>query len=155
MAGADRLFLMRPPAIADVERFMFPAIDAARSLGLRQIVSLSLQGVQGNRKTPHYAVERYLRRIEAPYTFLRPNFFMQNLSTVHAPHIRSPLSDVATRPTGNGKPFSNDSLPSDLKRPSSCSRPFPDLLGHFRLLKRRILCESGKVLLPMIWICRL
>lgn len=88
MAGADRLFLMRPPAIADVERFLFPAIDAARSLGMRQIVFLSLQGVQGNRRTPHYAVERYLRRVEAPYTFLRPNFFMQNLSTVYAPRIR-------------------------------------------------------------------
>ncbi|WP_125099282.1 NmrA family NAD(P)-binding protein [Leucobacter chromiireducens] len=88
MAGADRLFLMRPPAIADVAQFLFPVIDAALSLGMRQIVFLSLQGVQGNRKTPHHAVEQYLRRIDAPSTFLRPNFFMQNLSTVYAPGIR-------------------------------------------------------------------
>ncbi|MCW5952750.1 MAG: NmrA family NAD(P)-binding protein [Propionibacteriaceae bacterium] len=88
LAGVDRLFLMRPPAIADVRRYLFPLIDAARQTGIRQVVFLSLQGVQMNRRTPHHAVEAYLRRQEAPYTFLRPNFFMQNLSTTHAPQIR-------------------------------------------------------------------
>lgn len=87
--GADRLFLMRPPAIADVERYLFPLIDAANEAGIRQIVFLSLQGVQANRKTPHHAVEAYLRESGAPYTFLRPNFFMQNLSTTYAEKIRN------------------------------------------------------------------
>ncbi|MFT3877440.1 MAG: SDR family oxidoreductase [Propioniciclava sp.] len=87
-AGADRLFLMRPPAIADVRTFLFPLIDAAREAGLRQIVFLSLQGVQANRRTPHHAVETYLRDQSAPYTLLRPNFFMQNLSTTYAAQIR-------------------------------------------------------------------
>lgn len=86
--GADRLFLMRPPAIADVEATLFPLIDAANRLGLRQIVFLSLQGVQTNRATPHHAVEQYLRRTGSPYTHLRPNFFMQNLATTYAGHIR-------------------------------------------------------------------
>jgi len=86
--GADRLFLMRPPAIADVKNRLFPLIDAANRLGLRQIVFLSLQGVQANRNTPHYAVEQYLRRTGSPYTFLRPNFFMQNLATIYANDIR-------------------------------------------------------------------
>jgi uncharacterized protein YbjT (DUF2867 family) len=86
--GADRLFLMRPPAIADVQGTLFPLIDAANRLGLRQIVFLSLQGVQTNRGTPHYAVEQFLRRTGSPYTFLRPNFFMQNLATTYAADIR-------------------------------------------------------------------
>lgn len=86
--GCDRLFLMRPPAIADVERYLFPLIDAARTVGVAHVVFLSLQGVQANRGTPHHAVEAYLRRVGAPYTFLRPNFFMQNLSTVYAGEIR-------------------------------------------------------------------
>ncbi|MGV8909720.1 MAG: SDR family oxidoreductase [Propionicimonas sp.] len=86
--GADRLFLMRPPAIADVQTTLFPVIDAANRLGLRQIVFLSLQGVQTNRGTPHYAVEQYLRSTDSPYTFLRPNFFMQNLATTYAASIR-------------------------------------------------------------------
>lgn len=86
--GCDRLFLMRPPAIADVQKYLFPVIDAAQRLGIRQIVFLSLQGVQQNRRTPHYAVEQYLKSSGAPYTSLRPNFFMQNLATTHAAEIR-------------------------------------------------------------------
>ena len=88
LEGADRLFLMRPPQIADVQSQLFPVIDAAKRRGIRQTVFLSLQGVQQNKSTPHYAVEEYLRLIDAPYTFLRPNFFMQNLSTTYAAQIR-------------------------------------------------------------------
>ncbi len=86
--GADRLFLMRPPAIADVRTYLFPVIDAALELGIKQIAFLSLQGVRGNRRTPHYEVESYLRHVNAPYTFLRPNFFMQNFSSTYAGPIR-------------------------------------------------------------------
>lgn len=88
LAGVDRLFLMRPPAIADVQRYLFPVVDAARRQGVGQVVFLSLQGVQANRSTPHHAVESYLRQTGAPFTFLRPNFFMQNLSTTYAGPIR-------------------------------------------------------------------
>lgn len=89
LADVDRLFLMRPPAIADVNTYLFPLIDAAKEAGLRQVVFLSLQGVQMNRGTPHHAVEAYLRQQGAPYTFLRPNFFMQNLALTYAARIRS------------------------------------------------------------------
>jgi len=88
MSGTDRLFLMRPPKVTDVKTFMFPIVDVARQMAMRQVVFLSLQGVQANRGTPHHAVEAYLRRVDAPYTFLRPNFFMQNLSAVYAEQIR-------------------------------------------------------------------
>lgn len=86
--GTDRLFLMRPPPIEDVRTYLFPVVDAARRRRMRQVVFLSLQGVQANRKTPHHAVEQYLRETKAPYTNLRPNFFMQNLSTTYAADIR-------------------------------------------------------------------
>jgi len=88
LEGADRLFLMRPPAIEDVQAKLFPVIDAAQRRGIRQIAFLSLQGVQVNRNTPHHAVEKYMRSVRSPYTFLRPNFFMQNLSTTYAGPIR-------------------------------------------------------------------
>jgi uncharacterized protein YbjT (DUF2867 family) len=88
LEGVDRMFLMRPPAIADVQGKLFPLIDAARRREVNHIVFLSLQGVQANRKTPHHAVEAYLRHTAAPFTFLRPNFFMQNLSTTYAQPIR-------------------------------------------------------------------
>ncbi|HSN42875.1 MAG TPA: SDR family oxidoreductase [Propionibacteriaceae bacterium] len=88
LAGADRLFLMRPPAIADVRTFLFPLVDASRRVGVRHVVFLSLQGVAFNRRTPHHAVEAHLRAGGMPWTFLRPNFFMQNLSTTYAADIR-------------------------------------------------------------------
>jgi len=86
--GVDRLFLLRPPPIADVQRHLFPLVDAALERGVRHIVFLSLQGVQFNRATPHHAVEKYLKERSAPFTFLRPNFFMQNLSTTYRDDIR-------------------------------------------------------------------
>jgi uncharacterized protein YbjT (DUF2867 family) len=86
--GVDRLFLLRPPPISDVQQHLFPVIDAALERGIRHIVFLSLQGVQFNRATPHHAVENYLKERSAPYTFLRPNFFMQNLSTTYRDDIR-------------------------------------------------------------------
>ena len=88
LAGCDRLFLLRPPPIADVTRHLLPFADAALAHGIRHIVFLSLQGVQFNRATPHHAVEKHLRAHKAPYTFLRPNFFMQNLSTTYRADIR-------------------------------------------------------------------
>jgi len=88
LQGVDRLFLLRPPAIADVQQKLFPLIDTALSLGVQHIVFLSLQGVQFNRATPHHLVEAHLRSVGAPYTFLRPNFFMQNLSTTYRDDIR-------------------------------------------------------------------
>lgn len=48
LAGADRVFLMRPPQIEDVQRYLFPFIDACNRNGIRQVVFLSLQGVQFN-----------------------------------------------------------------------------------------------------------
>ncbi len=88
LKGVDRVFLMRPPQIEDVETYLFPVVDAANRNGVRQVVFLSLQGVQFNTKTPHHAVERHLRTTNAPFTSLRPNFFMQNLSTTYADEIR-------------------------------------------------------------------
>lgn len=88
LSGADRLFLMRPPAIADVAAFLFPLVDVARRVGVRHVVFLSLQGVTFNRRTPHHAVEAYLRDAGMSWTFLRPNFFMQNLSSTYAADIR-------------------------------------------------------------------
>jgi uncharacterized protein YbjT (DUF2867 family) len=88
LEGCDRLFLMRPPALTDMRNTLIPVIEAAMRRGMRQLVFLSLQGVAQNTSTPHYAVEQHLKNSGAPYTSLRPNFFMQNLSTTHAAEIR-------------------------------------------------------------------
>ena len=100
LEGIDKIFLMRPPAISDVKRYLFPFIDLALNKGVKHIVFLSLQGVRFNPLTPHYKVEKYLLHKQAPYTFLRPNFFMQNLSTFYKADIAQ--HDEIFLPAGQG-----------------------------------------------------
>ncbi|MEY2848692.1 MAG: hypothetical protein RI885_1357 [Actinomycetota bacterium] len=99
--GVDRVFLLRPPAIADMDATLLPFCDAALEAGVGHIVFLSLQGVTANRRTPHHAVEAHLRGRGAPFTFLRPNFFMQNLSTTFVADIRD--RDEIFVPAGRAK----------------------------------------------------
>jgi uncharacterized protein YbjT (DUF2867 family) len=100
-AGVERMFLMRPPAISDVERWMFPALDAARTAGIRQIVLLSLLGAERLPFVPHAKLEQRIKALGLQYTFLRPSFFMQNLSTTHRLEIKE-RSEIYV-PAGRGK----------------------------------------------------
>jgi uncharacterized protein YbjT (DUF2867 family) len=100
LRGVRRLFLMRPPAISDTKRFINPVIDAARAAGVEQIVFLSLLGAERLRVVPHARVESYLAGAGVPWTFLRPSFFMQNLSTTHRDEIRAGEIPV---PAGGGR----------------------------------------------------
>jgi uncharacterized protein YbjT (DUF2867 family) len=86
--GIERMFLVRPPALANVQRDIAPAVYAAVGAGVRHIVFLSLQGVEKNRVVPHRKIEDLLRGSGMAYTFLRAGFFMQNLSTTHRDEIR-------------------------------------------------------------------
>ena len=99
LAGVEKLFLMRPPQIADVERYLFPVLDAAASAAVRHIVFLSLMGV--NPRVPHYAVEQKILALGLPYTFVRPSFYMQNLATFYRDDIR--LRDEIFVPAGRAR----------------------------------------------------
>lgn len=86
--GIERLFLIRPPQLANVQQEIAPAVYAAIGAGVQQIVFLSLQGVENNRIVPHYKIEQLILDTGLSYTFLRASFFMQNLSTTHRAEIR-------------------------------------------------------------------
>lgn len=86
--GVEKMFLVRPPQLTDVKRFMFPAIDAAKRAGVKHIVFLSLIGIEKAKFVPHYKVEQYLKEINLQTTFLRCSFFMQNLNTTHRQEIK-------------------------------------------------------------------
>lgn len=85
--GVGRLFLVRPPAIADAKRLINPFVSAVQAAGVNQVVFLSLIGVERNRFVPHHAIEAHIQAIGLPYSFLRAGFFMQNLSTTHRAEI--------------------------------------------------------------------
>jgi len=100
-AGIDKVFLVRPPDISDIKKYVAPAIDAARYAGVEQIVFLSLLGVEKNRVVPHYKIEQSLLTSGIDWTFLRASFFMQNLNTTHLDDIKN-RHDVFV-PAGKGK----------------------------------------------------
>ena len=86
--GATRMFLLRPPAIADVDGVIVPVLQAAASRGVGHVVFLSIQGAERNRLVPHRKIEDRLRVSGMAWTFVRAAYFMQNLATTHAPEIR-------------------------------------------------------------------
>ncbi len=89
-AGIDQVFLLTPsaPDQASVEHTY---IDSARSVGVQQIVKLSVFGVDAPTVSlfrPHREVEQYLRQTDIGYTILRPSLFMQNLVTTDAATVQ-------------------------------------------------------------------
>ncbi len=99
--GIKHLFLVRPPALANVQRDIAPAVRTAVACGVEHIVFLSLQGVEQNRIVPHHKIEKLIEGLGVRYTFLRASFFMQNLSTTQAAEIRE-NSEIAL-PVGHAK----------------------------------------------------
>lgn len=99
--GVNKLFLVRPPALANVRKEIAPALQAAIAAGVEHIVFLSILGAERNKIVPHAQIERYITELGIKATFLRASFFMQNLNTTHR-------EDIQTRgelfmPAGNGK----------------------------------------------------
>ncbi len=88
LRGVEALFLMRPPAITDTRRYVDPLIAAAREAGVRRVVFLSVLGAERLPVVPHRRIERSLEASGMAHTFLRPSFFMQNLSGVRRADIR-------------------------------------------------------------------
>ena len=101
LLGVSRVLLVRPPQLADVDMFFKPFVDAMKRAGVRQVVFLSLQGVENNSLTPHHKIEKLIVESGLPFTFLRPSFFMQNLSTIHRDEIR--LRSEIFVPAGYGR----------------------------------------------------
>ncbi|HKW00841.1 MAG TPA: SDR family NAD(P)-dependent oxidoreductase [Vicinamibacterales bacterium] len=87
LEGANHLFLMRPPAIADVENNLNPFVDAARARGVDHVVFLSVAGAGKNKLVPHRKVEDHLRARGDHHTNLRPGFFAQNLQSAYRDDI--------------------------------------------------------------------
>lgn len=98
--NVQTIFLVRPPALANVQKYFTPFLQAAKLQGVEQIVFLSLQGADKIKVVPHRAIEQEIQKLNFKYTFLRPSFFMQNLSTMHRDEIR--LQNMIYVPAGKG-----------------------------------------------------
>lgn len=87
----DILFLLRPPQISDVKKFFTPIIQAAKEQHIKHIIFLSVQGADKTTIIPHHKIEKLITESKINYTFLRPSYFMQNLSTTLKDDIQKGL----------------------------------------------------------------
>ncbi|WP_380057580.1 NmrA family NAD(P)-binding protein [Falsihalocynthiibacter sp. SS001] len=79
------VFLMRPPHLTDpdlFERFL----DAFPRDTL--IVFLSVQGAEHQSYIPHAKIERVISEMGFPHVFVRPSYFMENLTTTLWPELK-------------------------------------------------------------------
>ena len=89
LAGVEKVFLVGPPTdqLIPLER---KAVDVIARSQVRHLVKLSAMGGRDAVFTcQHAESEDYIRSTGVPYTFLRPNGFMQNLVNYSAPSIRA------------------------------------------------------------------
>jgi len=88
LEDVDRVFIMRPPHLGKPEDLK-PFVETLKSKGGIKLVSfLSLIGVEKNPVPPHHKIEKYIERAGLPFCHIRPSFFMQNISGIHAFEIK-------------------------------------------------------------------
>ena len=84
----DRVFIMRPPHLGRPEDLK-PFIERLKTKpSMQMICFLSLLGIEKNPMPPHHKIEKYIEQSGLPYCHIRPSFFMQNISGVHAFEIK-------------------------------------------------------------------
>ena len=89
--GCDRLFLLGPNAINQVE-LELNAIEAAKAAGVAHIVKQSVMAADDQAYTLakiHREAEKAIESSGLRWTFLRPNSFMQNAVTFMSPSIQA------------------------------------------------------------------
>lgn len=99
--GIDRIFLLRPPHISDIETYFEPLIYRIKEKNIKQIVFLSVQGAEKSKVIPHNKIERLINENGLYFIFLRPSYFMQNLTTTLIKDIQAKREIVL--PAGKAK----------------------------------------------------
>ena len=89
LEGIDIVFLLRPPHISDVNTYFKPLIHIFKEKQVRHIIFLSVQGADKVSFIPHAKIEKMIIESGIAYTFIRPSYFMQNLSTTLLPDIKN------------------------------------------------------------------
>lgn len=126
LTGVDKVFFVRPPQLAEPQKDMYPFLEYLKTCGIKQVVFVSLIGVDKNPVTPHHKIEKKILELDLPYTFIRPSFFMQNLNTTHQYDIQKE-HDLFI-PAGNAKTSFIDTR--DIGAVAAACLTSPDYLGQ-------------------------
>ena len=89
LKGVDRVFLVGPPT-AQLTALERNAMEVIAQSDVRHVVKLSaMGGREAIFPRQHAESEEYIQAAGVPYTFLRPNGFMQNMVNYNAPTINT------------------------------------------------------------------
>lgn len=97
----DRVFLLRPPHISDIDKYFKPLILKISEKNINEIVFLSVQGAEKSKVIPHNKIERLIEDFGLSYIFIRPSYFMQNLTTTLIDDIKNKREIIL--PSGQAK----------------------------------------------------
>lgn len=100
----NKLFLLTPFQ-SDMLDLTSNLVNAAKKSGVKHIIKQSVMGADAELGiTPgrlHRQAEKIIEKSGIPFSFLRPNFFMQNFANFYSPMIKSQGALYA--PAGDGK----------------------------------------------------
>lgn len=82
------VFLLRPPQVSAVKKYFKPFIEVCKASKVEHIIFLSVQGADKVPFIPHAKIEKLIRESGILFTFIRPSYFMQNLTTTLKADIR-------------------------------------------------------------------
>lgn len=77
----DIVFLLRPPHISNINKVFKPLFKEIRKSEIKRVVLLSVQGAESSDIIPHRKIEKLILEYQFDYIFVRPSYFMQNLTT--------------------------------------------------------------------------
>ena len=97
----ETVFLLRPPHISDIENIFRPLLACFAKHKVNRIVFLSVQGAEKSTVIPHNKIEKMICNFGFDYIFLRPSYFMQNLTTTLIDDIRK--NRTIALPAGRAK----------------------------------------------------
>lgn len=101
LTGIDRIFLLRPPHISDIDKYFKPLLSKVKEKNINEIVFLSVQGAEKSKIIPHNKIERLINDNGLDFIFLRPSYFMQNLTTTLINDIQNKREIIL--PSGQAK----------------------------------------------------
>ncbi len=99
--GIDIVFLLRPPHISKISNIFRPLFKEMRRKGIIRVALLSVQGAEKSDIIPHRKIEKLILEYQFEYIFVRPSYFMQNLTTTLLDDIRR--RGLITLPAGDAK----------------------------------------------------
>jgi uncharacterized protein YbjT (DUF2867 family) len=92
LKNIDKLFLLAP-AVPNAQELESNLVNEAKKAGLRYIVKQSVMGADEDADVEimrqHRKAEKIIEESGIPYTFLRPNEFMQNFINFHGHSIKN------------------------------------------------------------------